>query len=75
MLSSSPLVFWFIEIPLLAILLYAVLRIVDAIVTAGTGKSKLWFRQDITDNFPYPLECKVCSRGDCVDCPVLEREE
>jgi len=75
MMSSNPLVFWLIEIPLLAILLYAVLRIVDAVVTTGTGKSKLWFRQDICDDFQYPLECKVCSRGDCVDCPVLEKEE
>ena len=75
MMSSNPLVFWLIEIPLLVILLYAVLMIVDAIVTAGTGKSKLWFRRHICDDFPYPPECNNCNRGDCVDCPVLERED
>ena len=74
MMSSNPLVFWLIEIPLLAILLYAILLIVDSIVAAGTGKSKLWFRQDVCDTFPYPDECFECNRTDCVDCPVLEEK-
>ena len=75
MMSSSPWIFWLVEIPVLAILLYSTLLIIDSIVAASTGKSKLWFRQDITDDFPYPDECWICNRTDCVGCPILEEEE
>ena len=64
-----------LEIVVLVAILYGVILLIDSIIQAGTGKSKLWFRQDITDNFPYPDECWICDRTDCVDCPVLEREE
>ena len=75
MINSSPWIFWLIEMPILLILLYSTLLIIDSIVAASTGKSKLWFRQDITDDFPYPDECWVCNRTDCVGCPILEKEE
>jgi len=64
-----------LEIVVLVAILYGVILLIDSIIQAGTGKSKLWFRQDITDNFPYPDECWICDRTDCVDCPVLEKEE
>ena len=64
-----------LEIVVLVAILYGVILLIDSIIQAGTGKSKLWFRQDITDNFSYPDECWICDRTDCVDCPVLEKEE
>ena len=64
-----------LEIVVLVAILYGVILLIDSIIQAGTGKSKLWFRQDVTDNFPYPDECWICDRTDCVDCPVLEKEE
>ena len=64
-----------LEVIILVAILYGVILLIDSIIQAGTGKSKLWFRQDITDNFPYPDECWICDRTDCVDCPVLEKEE
>ena len=73
MINSSPWIFWLIEIPILVILLYSVLLIIDSIVAAGTGKSKLWFKKH--DDSPYPVECWICDRTDCVGCPVLEKEK
>jgi len=63
-----------LEIAILIALLYFLILIIDSIWAAGTGKSKLWFRQHICDDFPYPPECNDCNRGDCVDCYVLEKE-
>jgi len=62
-----------LEIVVLVAILYGVILLIDSIIQAGTGKSKLWFRQDICDDFPD--ECWICDRTDCVDCPVLEKEE
>jgi len=70
----NPFIFW-LEVAAVVVLLYFVILIVDSIYAAGTGKSKLWFRQNICDTFPYPDECWICNRTDCVDCPVLEKEE
>jgi len=70
----NPWIFW-PEVAIVVVILYGVILLIDSIIQSGTGKSKLWFRQDITDNFPYPDECWICDRTDCVDCPVLEKEE
>ena len=70
----NPWIFW-LEVAAVVVLLYFVVLIIDSIYAAGTGKSKLWFRQNICDTFPYPDECWICNRTDCVDCPVLEKEE
>jgi len=70
----NPWIFW-PEVAIVVVILYGVILLIDSIIQAGTGKSKLWFRQDITDDFPYPDECWICDRTDCVDCPVLEKEE
>ena len=64
-----------LEIVVLVAILYGVILLIDSIIQAGTGKSKLWFRQDICDDFPYPDECFECNRTDCVNCPVLEKEK
>jgi len=70
----NPWIFW-LEVAAVVVLLYFVILIVDTIYAAGTGKSKLWFRQNICDTFPYPDECWICNRTDCVGCPELEKEE
>ena len=70
----NPFVFS-LEIAIVIALLYFILLLIDTILQEGTGKTKLWFRRHIADDFPYPDECFDCNRGDCVDCPVLEREE
>ena len=70
----NPFIFW-LEVAAVVVLLYFIVLIVDSIYAVGTGKSKLWFRQDEYDNFNYPDECPICERTDCVDCPVLEKEE
>jgi len=64
-----------LEIAIVIALLYFLILIIDSIWQAGTGKTKLWFRREIGDDFPYPAECWDCNRTDCVDCYVLEREE
>ena len=66
----NPWIFW-PEVAILVVILYGVILLIDSIIQAGAGKSKLWFRQD----FPYPDECWICDRTDCVNCPVLEKEE
>ena len=70
----NPFVFS-LEIAIVIALLYFILLLIDSIIQEGTGKTKLWFRRHICDDFPYPPECNDCNRGDCVDCPVLEKEE
>ena len=70
----NPWIFWF-EVAVVVVLLYFVVLIIDSIYAAGTGKSKLWFRQNIDDDFPHPDECWICDRTDCVGCPVLKKEE
>ena len=70
----NPWIFW-LEAAAVVVLLYFVVLMVDSIYAAGAEKGKTWFRHHIEDDFQYPLECKVCSRIDCVDCPVLEKEE
>ena len=70
----NPWIFW-PEVAIVVVILYGVILLIDSIIQSGTGKSKLWLRQDVTDNFPYPDECWICDRTDCVDCPVLEKEE
>ena len=70
----NPWIFW-LEVAAVFVLLYFIVLIVDSIYAAGTGKSKLWFRKNICDDFPFPDECWDCNRGDCVDCPVLGEEE
>ena len=70
----NPWIFW-PEVAIVVVILYGVILLIDSIYSAGTGESKLWFRQDICDDFPYPDECWICDRTDCVDCPVLEKEE
>ena len=67
----NPWIFW-LEVAVVFVLLYGLVLIIDSIVAAGTGKSKLWFRRDICDDFPYPDECFVCNRTDCVNCPILK---
>ena len=75
---TNPWIFW-LEAAAIVVLLYFIVLIVDSIYATGTGKSKLWFRRDDCweplDDFPYPDECWICNRTDCVDCPVLEKEE
>ena len=71
---TNPWIFW-LEVAIVFVLLYFLVLIVDSIYAAGTGESKLWWRQDVWDNFEYPDECYNCNRGDCVGCPVLEKEE
>ena len=70
----NPWIFW-LEVATVVVLLYFVLLLVDTIYQAGTGKSKLWFKRHICDDFPYPDKCFDCNRGDCVDCPVLQKEK
>ena len=70
----NPWIFW-PEVVIVVAILYGIILLIDSIYAAGTGKSKLWFRQDICDDFQYPDECWICDRTDCVDCPVLEKEE
>jgi hypothetical protein len=62
-------------IPLVICLLFLVFYITDKIWQAGQTKSKSWWKRHIVDDFPYPVECWVCNRTDCVDCPVLKKEE
>jgi len=65
------LIFW-LEVAAVFVLLYFVVLLVDSIVSASTGKSKLWFRRHVGDTFPYPEECFFCNRSDCVGCEVLK---
>ena len=71
---TNPWIFW-LKAAAIVVLLYFIVLIVDSIYAAGTSKSKLWFRREINDDFPYPDECWICNRTDCVGCPVLEKEE
>ena len=66
----NPWIFW-LEVGIVFVLLYFVLLLIDSIVTATTGESKLWFKRDLRDEFPYPEACWICKRGDCVGCEVL----
>jgi len=70
----NPFIFW-LEVAAVVVLLYFVVLIVDSIYAAGAGKSKLWFRHHICNDFPHPDKCWDCNRTDCVDCPVLKKEE
>ena len=70
----NPWIFW-LEAATIVVLLYFVVLMVDSIFAAGAEKGKTWFRHHIVDDFPYHSECNDCNRTDCVDCPVLEREE
>ena len=74
MLESNPFIFW-LEVAAIVVLLYFIVLIIDSIYQSGVGKSKSWFNHHINDDFPYPDECWICNRTDCVDCPVLEKEE
>ena len=67
----SPWIFW-LEICAVVVLLYFVLVLVDRIYQVGTGKTKLWWKRHIIDDFPYPDECFICNKWDCNGCPVLK---
>ena len=70
----NPWIFW-LEVAAVVVLLYFILLIIDSIWVAGTNKSKSWFQREIGDDFPYPDECWICDRTDCVNCPILKKEE
>ena len=54
----NPWIFW-PEVVIVVAILYGVILLIDSIYAAGTGKSKLWFRQDIDD--PPEIKCPKCN--------------
>ena len=71
--SQNPFVFW-LECAVIFVLLYFLVKIIDKIIVAGGGKSKIW-KKHISDEFPeaYSDICFTCSAVSCKGCKFDKR--
>ena len=72
--SQNYLVFW-LEVAAIFVLLYFLILLIDKIVVAGGGKTKLFWKRHICDDFPshYSDICFTCSATSCVGCEFEKR--
>lgn len=70
----NPFVFW-LEVSIVFVLLYFAILLIDKIIVAGGGKTKLWWKRHICDDFPdhYADCCFTCSATSCAGCEFEKR--
>ena len=72
--TQNPWIVW-LELAIILVLAYFLILLIDKIYQAGTGKSKLFWKRHICDDFPshYSEICFTCSATSCVGCEFEKR--